>query len=75
MAVIVATQTFLHGTERYEEGQRYTRIDPALAAYFVQNGWATSDDVADVLGPQPQDVTLDIQSAVHPAKSSKVGKG
>lgn len=70
MAVITATQTFLDGRDRYEEGKRYTRIDPAKAAYFVQNGWATSDDVDEVLGPRPQDVTLDIQNSTSGSKST-----
>lgn len=63
MAKIRATTTFLDDRDRYEEGVEYD-VEPAKAGYFVHNGWAEADGVVRGLGPAPQDVTLDIDSAV-----------
>ena len=65
-----ATTTFLHGTERYEEGKEYEEPS-ALAGYFIGCGWASSDSkTAEVL--QPQTVTLDIQSGSSNHKAGEV---
>ncbi len=58
---ITATQTFLHGRKRYEDGEKYT-VDDALAAYFVGNGWAAGPD--GYTGPGSEaDVTLAIDNS------------
>lgn len=51
---ITATQTFLHGRDRYEDGETYD-VPDHLAGYFVAVGWATSDDIET-----PQEERLDI---------------
>ena len=43
---ITATQKFLHEDGRYAKGKTY-QVTPELAAYFVGNGWATSDQVSE----------------------------
>ena len=43
---ITATQKFLHEDGRYAKGKTYD-VAPELAAYFVGNGWATSDKVPE----------------------------
>ena len=71
MARITATTTFLHGTDRFEDGTDH-EVPDGVAAYFVANGWAESADVAVELGPAPQEVTLDIQSSSHDQAAADV---
>ena len=58
---INATQTFLDGTDRYEEGTEYD-VTPGAGEYFVRNGWASANDATVAKRLQPQNVTLDIHS-------------
>jgi hypothetical protein len=56
--IITANQPFLHGHDRYEEGEDYD-VDDALGTYFVMSGWATSDEVPGV-ADSPPEVDLDV---------------
>lgn len=70
-ARITAATTFLHGRDRYTEGDVRT-VPAELAAYFVAQGWATSDDDLPAhTGPPPADgdVTLGIHNARHDHRS------
>jgi hypothetical protein len=71
VAKITATCDFKHGTDAYESGVDYINVSEGLATYFVNVGWATSDDAS--AEPQPQDVTLEIQDVKVSHKSPKVG--
>ena len=61
---ITANQDFLHHRVRYTAGESYD-VGPALAGYFVGNGWADPDE--DIPGferkPQPANVDLQIDSS------------
>lgn len=60
---ITCTTTFLHGRDRYEQGDTRTVSDED-GAYFISNGWAAeggSDPVPAAAG----DVTLAIHDAAH----------
>lgn len=50
--------TFLHGEARYEEGQT-ANVSNEEGRYFVDNGWATSEEYTGVAGNQ--DIVKDIQ--------------
>lgn len=71
MAKITAECDFKHGTDSFECGTEYD-VSEGLALYFVNVGWASSDDAS--AEPQPQDVTLEIQDTVVENKSPKVAK-
>jgi hypothetical protein len=70
VAKITASCDFKHGTDVYESGVEYVDVSEGLAIYFVNVGWATSDDATSET--QPQDVTLDIQDVVVTNDSPKV---
>lgn len=61
---ITANQTFLHGHDRYEEGETYD-VPEGLATYFVMAGWADSDDLAAPGHAPSEEVTLDVHSSTH----------
>lgn len=42
MVRVVCTTTFLHGTDRFEEGDTRT-VSVADAAYFAAQGWAQTE--------------------------------
>lgn len=69
---ITATTTFLHGTDRFEDGQEY-EVPDALGGYFVGNGWAKTDDAEIDVVLQPQNVTLQVDNAVHESSSEVAG--
>lgn len=69
---ITATTTFLHGRDRYEEGEDYD-VDTALAGYFVGNGWATSESRSARALVTEQEVTLDIHDGELGVTSPEVG--
>ncbi len=70
---ILATQTFLDGTGRFEEGQEY-EVDDASAGYFIGNGWARGPD--GYIGPgSNQEVTLAIESASHDQAAEVIPSG
>ena len=65
---IHCTATFLHGRDRFEEGDTRTVSDED-ARYFIGNGWATEiggDPVESAAG----DVTLDIKKSTHAQEAS-----
>jgi hypothetical protein len=70
VAKITATCDFKHGTDVFECGVEYD-VSEGLALYFVNVGWASSDDATSE--PQPQDVTLEIQDVVVETSAPKVG--
>lgn len=51
------TQAFLHGRDRYEEGQEY-EVSSEDASYFKAHGWVEGGAAAS----GDQDVTLDIEN-------------
>jgi len=59
---ITANQTFLHETDRYEEGKEYD-VEEKLGFYFVQVGWADSTDVNVDVEVQPTEVNLEIDDS------------
>lgn len=69
--IITANQPFLHGHDRYEEGQDY-EVDDALGTYFVMSGWATSDDLPGVADGPPE-VDLDVQASTHDQEAQNRG--
>jgi hypothetical protein len=54
---IKTTTTFLHGESRYKENTEHN-VGDEEGRYFVNNGWATSDEYAGIVGNQ--DVVKDI---------------
>jgi len=71
---ITATTSFLHGRDRYEEGEEY-EVDTALAGYFLGNGWATSDSRAARPLVADAEVSLDIQDGQIGVSSPEVSGG
>lgn len=51
--VVVPNQVFLHGSDRFEPGERYT-VDINLARYFERNGWVEGS--TEIPGPAELDV-------------------
>lgn len=71
-ARITATTTFLHERDRFEEGDVRT-VPAELAAYFVAQGWASSDDELPAVSGPPvaDDVTLDIEAVEIDTKARR----
>lgn len=59
MRKVIANQSFLDGTERFEAGGTY-RVDKARAAYFARNGWIVGGEAAST-----EHVTLAIEPSAH----------
>lgn len=60
---IKATTTFMHGKDRFEEGQEYD-VPDGPGFYFVANGWAA--DAAPI--------TLEIQGAAINQTADNAGE-
>lgn len=59
---IEATDTFLHGKDRYEKGKEY-EVPEGEGFYFVMNGWAQDLDAKETVTPVAEAVDLDIQNS------------
>ena len=56
---IECTTTFLHGADRFEQGD-IRSVPDELGAYFIAQGWANNP------GELPSaDVTLDVHNSIH----------
>jgi hypothetical protein len=61
---ITTNQVFLHD-KRYEADTDYD-VDDDLGKYFVNAGWATSDEYKGIPGTT-QDVTIEVTDSNHSA--------
>ena len=70
---IEALTEFLHGRERYMQGDVRTVADD-LGAYFCQCGWAKDlDGNVETGNPGPTDVILAPDSVVHGLNTESAG--